>query len=120
MMDLEALRQNAAPTAPAQVSEEVDHEEDLLLPQDGPEVHPARLIEFPKGFQQMLTRLPRHVVRAAIIMCGRLAAGEPSAFAGALRLKATPKVMRQRIGSDCVEDARAFLRRLPQFWGSRR
>ena len=30
----------------------------------------------------------------------RLAAGEAAAFVGALRLKATPNVMRQRIGSD--------------------
>jgi hypothetical protein len=33
-----------------------------------------------------------------VIMIGRLAAGEPAAFVGALRLKATPNVMRQRIG----------------------
>jgi hypothetical protein len=35
-----------------------------------------------------------------MIMIGRLAAGEPAAFVGALRLEATPNVMRQRIGSD--------------------
>ena len=79
---------------------EPDHEEELLLPQDAPEIHPVRLIEFPKGFQQTLAIFPRHVARAAIIMVGRLAAGEPAAFVGALRLKATPNVMRQRIGSD--------------------
>jgi hypothetical protein len=33
-------------------------------------------------------------------MVGRLAAGEPAAFVGALRLKQVPNVMRQRIGSD--------------------
>jgi hypothetical protein len=33
-------------------------------------------------------------------MIGRLAAGEPAAFVGALRLKVMPNVMRQRIGSD--------------------
>jgi hypothetical protein len=35
-----------------------------------------------------------------MIMIGRLAAGEPAAFVGALRLKAVTDVMRQRIGSD--------------------
>ena len=96
--DLETLQQNAAPAAPAET--EPDREEELLLPQDAPEVHPVRLIEFPKGFQQTLVVFPRHVARAAVIMCGRLAAGEPAAFVGALRLKAVPNVMRQRIGQD--------------------
>jgi hypothetical protein len=99
--DLETLRQNAAPAPTA--SDETgaaEREEALLLPQDAPEVHPVRLIEFPKGFQQTLGGFPRQVARAAMIMIGRLAAGEPAAFVGALRLKATPNVMRQRIGSD--------------------
>jgi hypothetical protein len=96
--DLETLRQNAAPAAPEDA--EPDREAELLLPQDAPEVHPVRLIEFPKGFQQTLAAFPRHVARAAVIMTGRLAAGEPAAFVGALRLKAVPNVMRQRIGSD--------------------
>ncbi|HEY5040633.1 MAG TPA: SEC-C metal-binding domain-containing protein [Verrucomicrobiae bacterium] len=96
--DLDTLRQSAAPVAPAEA--EPDHEEELLLPQDAPEIHPVRLIEFPKGFQQALAAFPRHVARAAVIMAGRLAAGEPAAFVGALRLKQVPNVMRQRIGSD--------------------
>ena len=33
-------------------------------------------------------------------MLGRLAAGEASAFVGAIRLKACPSIMRQRIGID--------------------
>jgi len=97
--DLESLRQNAMPAA-SDETEEPDREEELLLPQDAPEVHPVRLIEFPKGFQQALAVFPRHVARAAVIMAGRLAAGEPAAFVGALRLKQVPNVMRQRIGSD--------------------
>ena len=56
------------------------------LPQDAPEVHPARLADYPKGFLQTLSAFPRHVARAAVIMIGRLAAGEPAAFVGALRL----------------------------------
>jgi hypothetical protein len=96
--DLDALRQAAAPAEAGEA--EPDHEEELLLPQDAPETHPVRLIEFPRGFQQALEFFPRHVARAAVIMAGRLAAGEPAAFVGALRLKQVPNVMRQRIGSD--------------------
>jgi hypothetical protein len=96
--DLDTLRQSVAPAASDEA--EPDHEEELLLPQDTPEIHPVRLIEFPKGFQQTLDFFPRQVARAAVIMVGRLAAGEPAAFVGALRLKQVPNVMRQRIGSD--------------------
>jgi hypothetical protein len=96
--DMEALRQNSPAVAADKA--EADQEAELLLPQDAPEVHPVRLIEFPKGFHQALSVFPRHVARAAMIMIGRLAAGEPAAFVGALRLKQVTDVMRQRIGSD--------------------
>ena len=96
---LETLQQNAAAVAP-DVAETPDREDESLLPQDAVEVHPVRLIEFPKGFHQALAAFPRHVARAAMVMMGRLAAGEPAAFVGALRLKQVPNVMRQRIGSD--------------------
>ena len=96
--DLDTLRQSAPPAGPDEA--EPDQEGELLLPQDAPEVHPVRLIEFPKGFQQALDFFPRPVARAAVIMVGRLAAGEPAAFVGALRLKQVTDVMRQRIGSD--------------------
>lgn len=98
-IDLETLRQNEKVTT-SEESETPDREEELLLPQDPSEIHPVRLIEFPKCFQQTLDGFPRHVARAAMIMIGRLAAGEPAAFVGALRLKVMPNVMRQRIGSD--------------------
>ncbi len=97
--DLETLKQNGAPVV-ANETDAPDHEVELLLPQAAPEVHPVRLIEFPKSFQHTLAGFPRHVARAAMIMTGRLAAGDPAAFVGALRLKAVPNVMRQRIGSD--------------------
>ena len=93
---------SAQQTHPAQSADEeaesTRREDELLLPQDAPEVHPVRLAEYPKGFLQTLSTFPQPVARAAAIMIGRLAAGEPAAFVGALRLKATPKVMRQRIG----------------------
>ena len=108
--DLETLRQNPAPVS-ADEAEIPDREDELLLPQNAPEVHPVRLIEFPKNFQQTLAAFPRHVARAAIIMTGRLASGEPAAFVGALRLKQLPNVMRQRIGSDY----RLLFRLLPDY-----
>ena len=97
---LETLQQNAAAAGAPEEAEAPDREDELLLPPDAVDVHPVRLIEFPKGFQLVLAGFPRPVARAAMIMAGRLAAGEPAAFVGALRLKAVPNVMRQRIGSD--------------------
>jgi hypothetical protein len=97
--DLETIRQNA-PSSSTVEPETLDREEEMLLPQETPEILPVRLIEFPKSFQQTLAGFPRHVARAAMIMIGRLAAGEPAAFVGALRLKVMPNIMRQRIGSD--------------------
>jgi hypothetical protein len=95
--NLEALRQTTT-ASPHEEAEASRREDELLMPQSAPEVHPVRLAEYPKHFLQTLEGLPRPVARAAVIMIGRLAAGEPAAFVGALRLKATPNVMRQRIG----------------------
>jgi hypothetical protein len=98
-VDLETIRQHAAPVASLE-DETPDREAELWFPPDAPEGHPVRLIEFPKNFQQTLGTFPRHVARATIVMTGRLAAGDPPAYVGCLRLKATPNVMRQRIGAD--------------------
>jgi hypothetical protein len=95
--DLESFRQSAT-AFPDEEAAAARREDELLLPQSAPEVQPVRLAEHPKHFLQTLEGLPRPVARAAVIMIGRLAAGEPAAFVGALRLKATPNVMRQRIG----------------------
>ena len=99
--DLEGLRQTS-PTTNGRSEEEgtADQEEDWLLPEEAVENHPLRVIEFPKHFQESLASLPRSVGRGTLTMLGRLAAGEPTAFAGAVRLKACPSVMRQRIGID--------------------
>ena len=96
---LEEIHNKTAPVAPDENGGH-DAEDSLLLSPDAPETQPIRLIEFCKHFSQTLAPFPRHVARAAMIMIGRLAAGDPAAFVGALRLKATPNVMRQRIGSD--------------------
>ncbi len=95
--NLGSLRQPAA-ASPDEEAAAARSEAELLLPQGAVEVHPVRLADYPKHFLQTLEALPRPVARAAVIMSGRLAAGEPAAYVGALRLKATPNVMRQRIG----------------------
>ena len=98
--DLEELRQKTAPAAPMGNGHETDHEEDWLLPQEAPQTQPVRVIEFPKHFQESLASLPKSVARGTLTMLGRLAAGEPAAFVGAVRLKACPSIMRHRIGID--------------------
>ncbi|HEY0548374.1 MAG TPA: SEC-C metal-binding domain-containing protein [Verrucomicrobiae bacterium] len=95
--ELEKLRQQQAQPEPA--SEE-DNEDSFLLPGEHTSNHTVRLVEFPKKFDEVLSRLPLHVARAAMTALGRLAAGEPAAFVGAVRLKACPDITRQRIGGD--------------------
>ena len=98
--DLDELRQKSAPSAPIGNGHEADQEEDWLLPQESPQTQPVRVIEFPKHFQESLASLPKSVARGTLTMLGRLAAGEPAAFVGAVRLKACPSIMRHRIGID--------------------
>ena len=90
------------PTAPDRSSSDMKDsaEDELLLPQDSPATHPVRLIDFPRNFDQRLRDVPRQVARATMTMLGRMAAGEPAAFVGAVRLKACPTVTRLRIGID--------------------
>ena len=100
--DLEVLRQKSAATerGDAAKTESADEENELLLPPEPPTNQPVRIIEFPKAFQESLASLPRAVARGALTMLGRLAAGEPAAFVGVVRLKACQGILRQRIGSD--------------------
>ena len=95
---LDVMRQKTAGKPPA--SDEEDREEDLLLPQEADGNQPVRTIEFPKDFLERLSSLPKSVARGTMTMLGRLAAGEPAAFVGAVRLKACPEITRQRIGID--------------------
>jgi hypothetical protein len=98
---LEALRRSSASISAAPNADaDTDNEEDLLLPQETDGNQPLRIIEFPRNFHERLNEFPRHVARATMSMLGRLAGGEPAAFVGAVRLKACPTVMRQRIGID--------------------
>jgi hypothetical protein len=88
--------QEKAPAA----REHLSGEEELLLPGEVESAQPPRLIEFPRRFQDTMLHLPRQVVRTALTLCGRLAAGDPSAFSGVVRLKAAPDVLRVRVGLD--------------------
>jgi hypothetical protein len=97
--DLETVRQKTAPPATHE-PDGTDAEEDFLLPQETAASQPVRLIEFPRQFHQRLGEFPRQVARGTLAVLGRLAAGEPAAFVGAVRLKACPSIMRQRIGID--------------------
>jgi hypothetical protein len=81
-------------------SPEADTEDELMLPEEAESQHPLRLIEFPRNFQERLKEFPRHVARGALVILGRLAAGEAAAFGGAKRLKSAPTVVRQRVGID--------------------
>jgi len=88
--------QDKAPAARQHLS----GEDELLLPGEVENAQPPRVIEFPRRFQDTLLHLPRQVVRTALTLCGRLAAGDPSAFSGVVRLKAAPEVLRVRVGMD--------------------
>jgi len=81
-------------------SPDADTEDELMLPEEAESQHPLRLIEFPRNFQERLKEFPRHVARGALVILGRLAAGEAAAFGGAKRLKSAPTVVRQRVGID--------------------
>jgi hypothetical protein len=97
--DLESLRQfQVQHGKPIQDPEETDEEESLILPGEVTANQPVRLIEFPRKFQSALALIPRQTARATLAILGRLAAGEPAAFSGVVRLKACPDILRQRIG----------------------
>ena len=59
-----------------------------------------RVIEFPKKFHRTLEGFPKQVGKGAMILLGRLAAGEPAAFTGIVRLNESPDTLRARIGID--------------------
>ena len=97
--DLEKLRQKQS-GVPVDSPPGADAEERLLLPGDVSGNQPVRLLEFPRRFHDTLESLPKPVARGAMTMLGRLAAGEPPAYVGVVRLKACPATLRQRIGAD--------------------
>jgi len=100
--DLEVLRQKSPAIVPRveEERESAGNEEDLFQPAEPFINQPVRIIEFPKRFQEGLASLPRAVARGTLTMLGRLAAGEPAAFVGVVRLKVCHGIFRQRIGSE--------------------
>ena len=105
--DLQSLRaEQSTPAAP----EAPDAEDALLLPGEVDGNQPPRLIEFPHKFHDTISHLPRQVSRTALALLGRIAAGDPTAFTGAVRLKGTQDVLRVRIGAD----HRLLFRLLPE------
>ena len=97
--DLEAARHGKPAPAPADDTSAED-EAAHYLPEQPAGNQPLRLIEFSHKFRESLEDLPRQAARAALAMIGRLAGGEPAAFAGVVSLKACPGVLRQRIGAE--------------------
>ena len=97
--DLEALRQHQPAPTPAGDSTG-DDEDAHYLPEQAGGNQPLRLAEFPHKFRETLEDLPRQAARAALALIGRLAGGEPAAFAGVVQLRACPGILRQRIGSE--------------------
>ena len=89
-----------APAAPSSDDETSGDDSALTLP-GGIDSHQLpRPIDFPRRFHATLSHLPTQIGRAAMILIGRIAAGESAAFTGVVRLRAAPDVLRVRIGRD--------------------
>ena len=99
LTELETLRETKSqPAVSARPPD--DPEDHLILPGEVEGNQPVRVIELPKKFHHTLAQLPRQVARGAMVLLGRLAAGEPDAFTGVVRLKQRPDTLRARIGID--------------------
>lgn|GEM_PF-4330034 len=79
---------------------ESDHEELLLPAEETTPLQSWRVPVFPPRFSPTLAVLPQHVARHALSLIGRLAAGEPAAFAGMRRLRASREICRVRVTAD--------------------
>ena len=101
LTDLEALREKQTQSVPQEApSPAADSGDCLLLPGGVDGNQPVRIIEFPKKFHETPAGFPRPVGRGAMTLLGRLAAGEPAAFGGVVRLKDCPATLRVRVGID--------------------
>ncbi|MES2661109.1 MAG: SEC-C metal-binding domain-containing protein [Verrucomicrobiota bacterium] len=101
LTELDTLRDQQARNEPhAQPMDAIDPEDSQILPGEVEGNQPLRIIEFPKKFHRTLEELPKQVGKGAMVLLGRLAAGEPTAFMGVVRLKACPDTLRVRIGID--------------------
>ena len=101
LTELEALRDQQARNEPhPEPAGAIDPEDSLVLAGEVEGNQPVRVIEFPKKFHRTLEEFPKQVGKGAMILLGRLAAGEPAAFTGIVRLKESPDTLRARIGID--------------------
>jgi hypothetical protein len=82
------------------MSDEEAAEENLLSAEEPDSTQTLRLPEFPKKFLETLGHMPKSVTGAALILIGRLAAGEPAAFSGIKRIKTVRDLWRQRLAGD--------------------
>ncbi len=98
--ELEEHRKQQPAAAHGNEAMDTQEEEALLELATLESKQPLRLLDYPKKFHETLTSLPSQVSRAAQILLGRLAAGEPSAFVGIVALRARPDTLRVRVGID--------------------
>jgi cell division septum initiation protein DivIVA len=100
--DLETLREKASPASRPELPEAASESEDASLFQSVAfeTNQPVRLPEYARRFSQVLPQIPKPVARAALLLIGRLAAGQPAAFAGLKQLHANKEILRQRVGAD--------------------
>jgi len=98
-VEAERAKHAAAQPRPTDDSD-ADDDATLTLPGGIDSQQLPRPIDFPRRFHDTLSQLPTQTGRAALILIGRIAAGDPSAFAGVVRLRVAPDVLRIRIGRD--------------------
>jgi hypothetical protein len=98
--DLESMRRASADAAPTAVPEVPEDGAALFREVEFETNQPVRIPQFAERFQQALAGVPKPVARAALLLTGRLAAGQPAAFVGLKKLEANPQILRQRVGSD--------------------
>lgn len=100
MKETTELREAGDAAKPSATASDADHEDTALLAEESATLQPVRLPEFPSKFAQTLGAFPDNVRRTALALIGRLAAGEPAAFAGMRRLRVSHEICRVRVARD--------------------
>jgi hypothetical protein len=98
--ELETMRQSASRMPQTPPVEPPGDERAIFLEVEFVGNQPVRVPDYAKRFTACLEDLPKPVARAALILIGRLAAGQPAAFTGLKKLEANPQILRQRVGAD--------------------
>ena len=101
LKDLDTIREQASSLRePAENASGGAIEDNLLLEEESFGVQPVRMPRFDEKFLDSVEPLAPAVVRKAMHLIGRLAAGEEGAFRGTKRLKLDRDLYRQRVGAD--------------------